>query len=417
MEDTSAICSTKEAEPVDVLCMATSDSSCNFKPMRFQRRPVGEFDIKIKMQYCGICHTDLHVASGHMGAIGMKSYPCVPGHELAGICVEVGQKVTKIKVGDPVGVGCMVDSCFNCSACKRGDEHKCIKQVGTYAAPSTPRSATYPAGGRTLGGYTNYFVVQEHFAILIPRNIPLQYAGPVMCAGVTLYTPLKDFNATAGTRVAIVGIGGLGSIGIKIAKAKKCIVTAISQNATKEQFARTCGADAFICSSDKAQMAAAAGTFDLVLNTISAEHDEYVYTRLVKSGGKHVMLGINTSFIASMVADGLLCGSSKVGASGIGSIASTQEVIDLCAEHNILPEIDVINVEDINKAYEALDKQNASGLRYVIDIAGSLNEDAFRRCEEVPPPSFTPQQAIVSISCGSICGAICHLLCCCRCWC
>jgi len=247
--------------PVEALCMGCKDETCDFKPMPMLRRPVGDEDVLMEMFYCGICHTDVHTAAGHLAGIGMKAYPCVPGHELAGICTAVGKNVTRVKVGDHVGVGCMVDSCLKCSACKRGEEQKCAKQVGTYGAKNkNGRAATGPVGGttltpaHTLGGYTTQMVVHERFAIIIPKDYGLEYAGPVMCAGVTLFDPLRRYKVTTGSRVAVVGLGGLGQMGVKIAVAMGCVVTVVSRSPSKEKFARECGATAFICSTDAGQV-------------------------------------------------------------------------------------------------------------------------------------------------------------------
>ena len=179
---------------------------------------MGEMDLVLDMKFCGVCHTDLHTAAGHLTALGLTNYPCVPGHELAGICVAVGSKVSKFKVGDQLGVGCMVGSCGSCGACQRGEEQKCMSQIGTYNAPpgKTGMAAVYPPDSRTLGGYSNKMVIHEAFAIRIPDSYPLEYAGPVMCAGVTLYDPLIRYKATKGSRVAVVGIGGLGVMGVKV---------------------------------------------------------------------------------------------------------------------------------------------------------------------------------------------------------
>lgn len=402
-------------KPIDVLCMATQDSNCDFKPQRFQRRPVGDYDVLIDMKYCGICHTDLHVAAGHMANIMGKKYPCVPGHELSGVVAEVGAKVTKFKVGDYAGVGCMVDSCMNCSACRRGEEQMCTKQIATYGGvDKSGRAETYPKGGHTLGGYTSRFVVHEHFGIVIPKTYDLKYAGVVMCSGVTLYDPLQRYGAKKGTRVAIVGIGGLGQMGIKIAKALGCTVTAITRSPGKVEFAkRKCGADAVIVSSNADDMKKAAKSFDLILNTIPSEHDYTVYNSLLASRGKQIMLGLNSGLIAGFAVDAITCGSSKVKGSGIGGILATQEVIDLCAKHEIYPEIQVINVNQINSVYEKLDRSNESGERFVIDLANTLNDNAFDNCN-APPPSFGPQSPPMGL--GTIMGAVLSLLCTCK-WC
>ena len=400
--------------PIDVLCMATKDENCDFKPMRLQRRAVGDYDILMAMQYCGICHTDLHISAGHTAALTGKHYPCVPGHELSGIVIDVGPKVTKFKVGDHAGVGCMVDSCLKCSACLRGEEQKCTSQIATYGGKDkSGRAATYPVGIHTYGGYTDKFVVNERFGIVIPKSYDLKYAGPVMCSGVTLYSPMKKYNAKAGSRIAVVGIGCLGQMGIKIGKALGCTVTAITRSPAKVEFAKKCGADAVLISTDAAQMKKAAKSFDLVLNTIPSEHDYSIYTNLVANRGKQVMLGLNSGLVAGMVVDGITCGSSKVTGSGIGSILETQEVIDLCAKHQIYPEIKVISVTEINYAYEQLDRCNESGERFVLDLANTLNDSAFEKCTAPPPKFGTPTPPL---GLGTIVGAICGLFCSCK-WC
>jgi len=253
--------------------------------------------------------------------------------------------------------------------------------------------------------------VHQNFAIKIPKEYPLEAAGPIMCAGVTLYDPLKRNGAKEGTRVAIVGIGGLGDVGIRIAKAIGCHVAAVSSTASKKSSAMKSGADVFICSSEADSMKEHLGSYDLVLNTIAVEHDYTVYSRLLARGGKHVILGLNSALIAGFVTNGIVCGS-KIKGSGIGSIAATQEVIDLCARNNITPEIKLIGVEEINSVYEILDTKNIGGLRYVIDIS-TLNDSAIAKCEALAPPKIAPY---AGITCGTICATLCDMLCCCR-WC
>ena len=402
---------------VNVLCMATADAKCHFKPVRFQRRAVGPHDVLVDMKYCGVCHTDVHSAQGQLAALTGKCYPCVPGHELAGVAVLVGDQVTRVKVGDHIGVGCMVDSCLTCAACKRGEEQMCSKQVATYNGKDfSGRAATGPgAPPHTLGGYTDKMVVHERFAVIIPKTYPLECAGPVMCAGVTLFDPLRRHGAGKGTRVAIVGVGGLGQMGIRIAKAMGCVVTAITRSAGKADFARECGADEVIVSTSAEQMAKArrARALDLVLNTIPVEHDYSPFTALLSGGGKQVMLGLNTGLIAGFAVNAMCCGRSRVTGSGIGGIEATQAVIDLCDKFDIKPFIKVVPVEKLGSVYEELEKSNESGARYVLDIAGSLNEDAFKRCAETAPPTL---HAAPPLSLFSIVGGICGLLCSCR-WC
>jgi len=252
----------------------------------------------------------------------------------------------------------------------------------------------FPKGSKTLGGYTNKMVVHYKFAVLIPAEYPLESAGPVMCAGVTLYDPLKRYGAKEGTRVAIVGIGGLGDMGIRVGKALGCIVTAISTSSSKEALVKAAGADAFICSSDAAAMKAAAGTFDLVMNTISCEHDYNLYTPLCTPKGKHVILGLSSALVGAMIAPNLVCGT-RFRASAIGGIRSTQEVIDLCNKHKIFPNIEIVGVESINRVYETLDSKNIGALRYVLDIS-TLNrfEEAEDKSKDLKAPNIAPSPGI-----------------------
>lgn len=375
---------------LDVLCLATATKAVDMKPWRAQRRPVGESDILIDMKYCGVCHSDLHFVKGDLSSLFKAQYPFCPGHELSGVVAAVGAKVTKFKVGDHAGVGCMVDSCMECSQCKAGEEQKCKKgQIATYGAADKYGRAASPAG-YTLGGYTDKFVVHEHFAIVLPKSYPLEKAGPVMCSGVTLYDPMRAYGAGPGTRVGVIGLGGLGGIGVKIAKALGCTVTAVTRGAGKADFAtRVLGADTVVISSDPASMAAAKGSIDLLLNTIPFEHDFLSYNALLAPKGRHVVLGLNTGLIAGMAVDGITCGRSRVKGSGIGGIRATQEVIDLCAKHGIYPETQIVGVERVNEVFEKLEGSNESGERYVIDLA-TLNEGAFAKCAGVPAPKLGP---------------------------
>jgi len=403
----------RQMAELDVLCMGCTGPDCNFKPMRLKRRAPGPEDLEVEMKYCGICHTDVHSAKGDLQGLTGKCIPCVPGHELSGICTFVGDKVTGFAVGDQIGVGCMVDSCGTCAACKRGEEQMCAKQVATYNgkdAPGSGRAAIFPKGSHTLGGYTNKMVVHYKFAIKIPSQYPLELAGPVMCAGVTLYDPLVRYEA-AGKTVAIVGLGGLGCIGIKIAVAMGCKVTAVSSSLTKESVAKSCGAVDFVVSSDKEGMLKHKGRYDIILNTRPDEHDYTQYTPLLTKQGKHIILGLNSALIAAMVAPALVCGSRLRG-SGIGSIKATQDVINLCAEQNIRPDIQVITVNEINSAFEALDSnKNSSAVRHVIDLT-TLNDAVVDSWQDKPAPTLTKPDGGLTL--GRICSAICGMLCCCR---
>lgn len=408
-----------DGQPIDVLCMACTGPDCDFKPTKMQRRAVGPNDILIDMKYCGVCHSDLHYAAGHVPAVAMDpNYQpgCVPGHELAGVCVAVGASVTKVKVGEKIGVGCMVDSCQNCGQCRKGEEQMCPKQVGTYGGKNNGRHDKRPEApgptGVTLGGYTDQMVVDENFAIIIPDAYPLEAAGPVMCAGITMYDPLVKLGAGPQTTVGIAGLGGLGVMGAKIAKALGCSVTVISRNMAKEGLAKSVGADNYLALDNPAAMEQAKGSLDIILNSIPIYHDYDVYTRLLSPKGKQVILGLHKGIVGAMVAGKATCGISKVMGSGIGGIKATQAVIDLCARHNIVPELKVVPVTKLNEVYIALDKGNDDGSRYVLDIANTLNEQTPLACDGPAPSPADPDGKIGC--CGGL-QQIIRLICCCKC--
>ena len=281
----------------------------------------------------------------------------------------------------------------------REEEQKCSRgSVGTYCGKDKydGRAAQVPEGRQTLGGYTSTFVVNEKFGVKIPFGYPLEYAGPVMCAGVTMYDPLAVNDAKNGTRVGIVGLGGLGQMGVKVAKARGCKVTVISTSERKRSFAlESCGADDFVVSSDPSDMARARGSLDLILNTVPVFHDYLRYRKLlVPKGGKQVMLGLHTGFIAAILTGVVIGDKSTIAGSGIGGIRATQEVIDLCAEHDIRPDIEVVPVTEIHRVYTALDKNNDSGVRYVLDIARTLDAATPREAFAAPPTLAPPPKRI-----------------------
>jgi len=340
---------------------------------------------------------------------------------LAGVAVAVGGQVTKFKVGDHVGVGCMVDSCLTCKSCRAGEEQKCRKQVATYQGKDngSGRAQTYPANTQTIGGYSTVHIVHERFGVLIPPGYPLEYAGPVMCAGVTMYDPLRRQKAKEKkSRVGIVGLGGLGVMGVKLARALGCEVTVISRSAGKKDFAMNeCGATSFLHSSDPTQMKQFKGQLDLILNTIPVNHPFHVYGSLLAKKGKQVILGLHPGLGGAMVVGLLTCGHSKHIGSGIGSIQCTQEVIDLCHEHNIRPEIEIRPVSDLNEIYSMLDANNDKGIRYVLDIANTLKETSGGVVVEIndaPPPTIKEVEKKLTLC--NVLGSCCALLCCCR-WC
>lgn len=384
---------------IDVLCLACDSPAGDFTVRSMRRRTPNPHDVVIDMKYCGVCHSDLHFAAGQMaGVTGAVEYPMCPGHELAGIVKAVGAEVTRFRVGDQIGVGCMIDSCGTCARCEAGEEQKCASQVATYGGKDkSGRAAQVPAGRQTLGGYTDTFVVNERFGIKIPDGYPLEAAGPVMCAGVTMFDPINTFGAKNGTRVGIVGLGGLGQMGVKIAKARGCVVTVISGHASKERFALECGADRFVVSSSDDDMRRNAKSLDLILNTVPVYHDYHKYRNLlVDKGGRQVLLGLHVGFIGALLAGGIVGKKSTLAGSAIGGIRATQEVMDLCAAHDIKPDVEVVPVTDIHRVYQSLDDQNDSGKRFVLDLAGTMTR-TISRSEMGPSPTLAKVQKKPSI--------------------
>ncbi|GAA4040392.1 NAD(P)-dependent alcohol dehydrogenase [Streptomyces shaanxiensis] len=324
-----------------------------------ERREVGEFDVLIDIKFAGICHSDIHqVQEGWGTAI----FPMVPGHEIAGVVSEVGPGVTKYKVGDRVGVGCFVDSCRECDHCKAGLEQYCTGggMIQTYNYLDKDGRPTY-------GGYSEKIVVDENYAVRIPDGLPLDVAAPLLCAGITLYSPLKHWGAGPGKKVAIVGLGGLGHMGVKIAHALGAEVTVLSQSLRKKDDGLKLGADHYYATSDPKTFEELAGTFDLIVSTVSAPLDFSAYVNLLKIEGALVNVGAPEEPVSVNVFP-LIMGRRSIAGSAIGGIAETQEMLDFCAEHSFGAEIEVIAASEINEAYERV---LASDVRYrfVIDTA------------------------------------------------
>ncbi|MES4908024.1 MULTISPECIES: NAD(P)-dependent alcohol dehydrogenase [unclassified Streptomyces] len=323
-----------------------------------ERRPVGEHDILIEIAYAGICHSDIHQAREEWGS---AQFPMVPGHEIAGIVTEVGSGVTKYAVGDRVGVGCFVDSCRECENCLAGDEQYCLKgEVPTYNGKQYDGSPTY-------GGYSTHIVVDENYAVRIPDGLSLDVAAPLLCAGITLYSPLDHWNAGPGKKVAIVGLGGLGHMGVKIAHAMGAEVTVLSQSLRKKDDGLRLGADHFYATSDESTFAELAGTFDLIINTVSANIPLDAYLSLLKREGTMVHVG-GPEFPSSFNQFSLIMGRKSMAGSKIGGIRQTQEMLDFCAGHGFGAEIEVIPADQINEAYDRVVSSDVR-YRFVIDIA------------------------------------------------
>ena len=329
-------------------------------PHTIERREPGPHDVKIDILYCGVCHSDLHTARGEWE--GTK-YPCVPGHEIVGKVVVGGAHVSKYKVGDRVGVGCMVDSCRECESCKADLEQYCYNgNTGTY------NSADKHLGGHTLGGYSASITVDEHFVLTIPDALPLDAAAPLLCAGITLYSPLMHWHAGPGKKVGIVGLGGLGHMGVKIAHALGAHVTMITTSASKAADAKKLGADAVLISTDTAAMKAASRSLDLIMNTVSATHDYNAYNRLLRIDGAQVLLGVPPTDMPPPVVGRMVGHRLTLAGSTIGGIRETQEMLDFCAKHGIVCDIETIRMDQINDAYERMLRSDVK-YRFVIDMA------------------------------------------------
>ncbi|WP_109005907.1 NAD(P)-dependent alcohol dehydrogenase [Streptomyces rishiriensis] len=341
-----------------VAAYAALAASAPLERTTIERRAVREFDVLIDIKFAGICHTDIHLVREGWGE---AIFPMVPGHEIAGVVSEVGPGVTKYKVGDRVGVGCLVDSCRECENCKAGQEQHCVRgAVQTYNAVGKDGEITY-------GGYATQVVVDENFVVRIPDGLPLDAAAPLLCAGITTYAPLKQWGAGPGKRVAVVGLGGLGHVGVKIAHALGAEVTVLSQSLRKKDDGLKLGADHYYATSDPKTFEELAGSFDLIVSTVSAPLDLGAYLGLLKTGGALVNVGVPEEPIAFHPFS-LIGGNKILAGSMIGGIPETQEMLDFCAEHGIGAEVERIAASEINQAYERV---LASDVRYrfVIDNA------------------------------------------------
>lgn len=331
------------------------------EPIDIERRAPGPHDVQIDIAYCGVCHSDLHTVRSEWGG---TLYPCVPGHEIVGHVSAVGGEVTGFKVGDTVGVGCMVDSCQHCASCAEGLEQYCENgMVGTY------NGHTGDAPGHTLGGYSQRIVVSDRFVLKIrhPED-QLAAAAPLLCAGITTYSPLRHWNAGPGKKVGVVGIGGLGHMGVKIARAMGAHVVAFTTSESKRQAALELGANEVVVSRNADEMKAHAGSFDLILNTVAASHSLDAYTALLKRDGALVLVGVPEHAHPSPNVGNLIFKRRAIAGSMIGGIAETQEMLDFCADKGIVADIEMIPVQKIDEAYERMLKSDVK-YRLVIDSA------------------------------------------------
>ena len=327
------------------------------KDLQINRRVVTDYDIEIKIRYCGICHSDLHAAHNDWG---FSMYPMVPGHEIVGEVVAVGRKVTRFQIGDIAGVGCIVDSCRSCAHCEEGEEQFC--ENGWTLVFNAPDKLS---GGLTYGGFSERIVVDENYAVHVPKSLDMASAAPILCAGITVYSPLKHWGVGAGKNVGILGLGGLGHMAIKIAKAMGAYVTVFTTSSTKSEDAIKMGADAVVVSTNAKQMKSCPKQ-NMILDTVSAKHDVNMYLDLLKVDGAMVLVGLPNQPL-EIGAFNVVNGRKSFSGSNIGGIAETQEVLDFCAAHQITADIELIKVNQINEAFERLEKGDVK-YRFVIDM-------------------------------------------------
>ena len=343
-----------------VLGFAAQSATDALAPYRFERRDRRPDDVEIEILYCGVCHSDLHMARNDWG---WSFYPIVPGHEIIGRVIGVGRDVSKFKVGDQVGVGCMVDSCQHCASCEQGLEQYCEEgHTLTYGSKDRIDGMT------TYGGYSEKIVATERFVVKVPDGLDLAGAAPLLCAGITTWSPLRHWKVGAGSRVAIVGLGGLGHMGIKLAKALGAEVTLFTRSSGKEADARRLGADHIVLSTDATQMAAARNSYELIIDTVPYQHDLNPYLPTLSLNGTLVLVGLVGDLAPTLSTVPLILGRKAVAGSVIGGIAETQEMLDFCGQHGITSDVEIINMQDINGAYERMLKSDVK-YRFVIDMA------------------------------------------------
>jgi alcohol dehydrogenase (NADP+) len=328
-------------------------------PFKFERRELRPDDVALEILYCGVCHSDLHQVRNDWG---VAKYPVVPGHEIIGRVTAVGAQVKQFKVGQSVAVGCMVDSCQHCDQCKKDQEMYCREGfVGTYLG--TDRTT----GETTLGGYSKHVVVRDKFVMRMPEGLDPAKAGPLLCAGITTYSPLRTWNVGPGSRVGVVGLGGLGHMAVKLASAMGAQVTVMSRSRGKDKDALALGADRVLVTSDEAAVAASANSFDLIIDTIPTKHDVNPYISLLDVDGTLVLVG-QVGPVDEPQTFPMIFGRRRIAGSLIGGVAQTQELLDFCARKNILPEVEMIRIDQINEAFDRMERSDVR-YRFVIDMS------------------------------------------------
>ena len=345
---------------------SASSSSSPLATATIERREPGERDVQIEILFCGVCHSDLHYARNEWSDVMPTVYPCVPGHEIVGRVTRVGASVAKVKVGDTVGVGCLVGADLTCPHCRAEHEQFCANQVLTYGSPDQH------TGKVTYGGYSESVVVDEYFVLKVPANLDLAAAAPLLCAGITTYSPLRHWGAAKGKKTGIVGLGGLGHMGVKLSHAMGAHTVVFTTSQQKKDDALRLGADEVVLSTDANQMAKHAGSFDFILDCVAAGHDLNPYINLLKVDGNLTMVGAPAKPLPVAIF-GLIFGRRSLSGSPIGGIAETQEMLDFCGKHNITADVEVIPIQKINEAYQRMLKSDVK-YRFSIDMASLKNE-------------------------------------------
>lgn len=345
---------------------AAFDPKSPLRHHAFERRAVRVDDVQIEILYCGVCHSDLHTVRSEWGP---ATYPCIPGHEIVGRVTQVGREVTKFKVGDIAAVGCLVDSCRNCPSCQAGLEQYCDtgKLMLTYNSPDP-----YMPGLPTYGGYSSQIVVSERFVLRVPAGLDLAAAAPLLCAGITTYSPLRHWKVGPGQKVGIVGLGGLGHMGVKFARAFGAHTVLFTTSANKVEDAKRLGAHDVVISKEANQMAKHVGSFDFILNTVAAAHDLDPFVNLLKRDGTMCLVGAPSTPHPSPGIFGLIFRRRAIAGSLIGGLPETQEMLDFCAQHRIVSDVEPIAIQQINEAYERMLRSDVK-YRFVIDLASLKN--------------------------------------------
>ena len=351
---------------INAKAYSTVSPTSPLAPAVIDRRDPTENDVQIEILFCGICHSDLHYSRNEWSSIMTTVYPCVPGHEIVGRVTAVGSAASKFKKGDLVGVGCLVDSDGTCPSCKEGLEQFCPNQVWTYGGPDKH------LGGTTLGGYSDTIIVDEKFVLRVPENLDLAAVAPLLCAGITTYSPMRHWGVGPGKKVGIVGLGGLGHMGVKFSHTMGAHTVVFTTSASKVEDAKRLGADEVVISTNSDEMQKHTSSFDYILNCVSANHDIDAYINLLARDGNMTLVGAPEK-PQSFTSFGLLAGRRSISGSPIGGIAETQEMLDFCGKHNISSDVEVIAIQQVNEAYERLLKADVK-YRFSIDMASLKSE-------------------------------------------